>query len=792
MGKSRLLVFVTIAILLLWPATALGEGNPLQDTERIESFSARIGILPEGGVEVTETIVLISHGEQIQGLERLLPRWRGDSASGYEILDVHLDGAPAEYALAETEQGLKVTVGDPRVSWPAGRYECVISYRCSRLIQFLESGEGLAWNVTGYWPVPIQRVSASMEFARAPRPGFSEWSAAIDGGQAGDWTADLVDKNLLRFSSNRHLEPGEAMTVQAFWPSGYALAPPAGSRILLLDSRVVMDEERLLSVQEHITLYNEGQYDDGFSRDFPGLLRDEEGRRISRLEIDQVTLNGQDVPWRLKQLPEGQRLLVSAGNMPRGTSILTIAYTLDRQVVMAGEYEELEWQLPSYPVAVEQAKYALQLPTILFRDKLLVAGFTRLEQEADSAVFHYIDAQGNIVFACDRSLEAEESLICSVAWPQDYLAPVSFVQNLGWLVRDNASAATTVTVLVLLLVWYLLVWSRRGRRPLGRAVQVSTPPEQLSPAALRYLRCRGYDNRAFTAAVLSLAVKGCLMIVEEEGKYALVSTGIRPTNLPGDEGALLDSLFAEKTAVFPEKNLDLFNSARKVHRDHLSGQVRDNLLKLNRGWFYPAALLSLAAAALSGLLLPAPITSSLGLAGFVLWGSLAALVAVRTLALVSSLVDERGVGAVFLVLVLEIIIAALIGYGWGSWLADSFDWLTVVAAVGIILTNAVFSRLLPAPTPEGQECLVHARGFGAWLTSKNFEVLAGGLSRFEKYLPYTVALDISAKWGRRFGVPRRKGTFSPRWYQGSRWHTINAETLAASLSMLPKPAQEKM
>jgi len=114
-GK-RLFLSTLIILVILWPTAALGQqGDSLKDVERIESFSSRIAILPEGGIEVTETIIMVSHGESDGwGLERMLPRWQGrdlEQASEIEILEVLLDGAPAGYELTETEQGRKVSAG---------------------------------------------------------------------------------------------------------------------------------------------------------------------------------------------------------------------------------------------------------------------------------------------------------------------------------------------------------------------------------------------------------------------------------------------------------------------------------------------------------------------------------------------------------------------------------------------------------------------------------------------------------------------------------------------------------
>lgn len=782
MAKRLLLL---VLILSLWPATALGQGEELRDTERIESFTSRVSLLPQGDIEVMETIVLVNHGERVSwGIERLLPRWvetgQGrEQALAYEILEVLVDGAPAPYGLVDTAKGLAVTVGDPALTLPPGRYVFTLSYRCGPIIEFHAFSQSLTWNATGTWPLPIERATVRVEFARAPRPGFEEWGAVVGVAPGESWSSVLEEENWLRFEATRPLAAGEAMVIRASWPQGYAQAPPF-TPLLDLDCRARLGSDRILSVREQVRLRNDGSLGPGFARDFPDLYHRGGRRRISALEITRVQVDGEDFPWLLTAIPGGQRLQVGGPDnpLPPGEFLLTIDYTLDRQVEAMGELEELDWQLPGFPwsQAIGQARFTLELPAELVEVQPLRTAFTRKGGAAGSDVFHYEDGYGRLVFASAGPLDPGESMQISAAWPAGLLPPVPLTDQALWLFRDNAAGAATLLVFGLFLVGVAFAAFRQQRTP---RVAASAPPAKCSPALLRYLRLGTYDNRAFTVAVLSLAVKGNLMIVEEGGNYALVNSGIR-SYLPPDEEVLAQVLFAKKMAVFPAKDRSLLREARRAHGRSVSGQARD-LLRRKRGIAFALAVLGVLAAMGSGWLLPASLGVRIGLVGFELWAAVLAGVALRTGTLFPALVDEWGGKAVALVLVLELAIAGAITYLWGDWLAVSYDWPAILAILGIIALSVALFRVLPAPTSRGRELLAQARGFREWLLEKE---RPGGPSQFEKYLPYAVALDAATRWGRRFGMPKRKDSFAPRWYQGSRWHTINAETLAASLSLL--------
>lgn len=784
---AKWLITFIMLLLVFVPATTLAQGGELRDSERVELFSARISILPQGGIEVSETIILINHGDKFSwGFERLLPRWHQTSqdeerALDYEILEVLMDGEVLEYGLTDTADGLALAVGNPALPLPSGRYVYTLTYRCSHLLEFYDFSQGLTWNATGIWALPIERVTVDVDFARAPRPGFTHWDAVLGPEPGEGWHSNLDEKDWLRFESTRALAPEESMIISVSWPQGYAqpLVPVGG--LLEFNSQVKLDSHRVLSVHEQLRLRNDGSFSQGFTRDFPGLHQDSEGqRRLSRIKITKVQVDGEDIPWTQVNTPGGHRLQVGNAEtpLPMGELFLTIAYTLDRQVEVGQEFEELEWQVPGFPWEhpIGQAKFTLELPAELTEAQPLRSALQRGGDVTGGNVFHYVDYYGRIVFATAGPLSPGNNLVCTVAWPAGQLSPISLMEERGWLLRDNATGAATLAILILLVGVIMLISFRRVRLP---RVTASSPPDKRSPAILRYLRLGRYDNRTFSAAILSLAVKGSLMIVEEGGNYALVSSGIR-SYLPDDEDTLAKTLFQQRQAVFPAKDGALFRAARREHYRSLSGQGKA-LLRRRRGWFYFVAALTLVGAVLSGWLLPVSLAARLGLVGFALWASVLAAVALKTRLLLPALVDERGRGAVTLIIMVELLIVGAITFLIGDWLASSFGDLTIIALLAIVVLNAILSRLLMAPTPQGRDILAHARGFRKWLLEKD---RPGGAARFEKYLPYAIALDAANRWGRRFGLPKRQGSFSPRWYQGSRWHTINAEALAASLSMM--------
>ena len=70
-------------------------------------------------------------------------------------------------------------------------------------------------------------------------------------------------------------------------------------------------------------------------------------------------------------------------------------------------------------------------------------------------------------------------------------------------------------------IWKILI-AKYGRDPAtGTIIPRFKPPSGLSPAGCRYILKMSLDKNAFTAAIISLAVKGWLEIIESGDDYTL-------------------------------------------------------------------------------------------------------------------------------------------------------------------------------------------------------------------------------------------------------------------------------
>src|SRR5207237_8093931 len=91
--------------------------------------------------------------------------------------------------------------------------------------------------------------------------------------------------------------------------------------------------------------------------------------------------------------------------------------------------------------------------------------------------------------------------------------PPSTKQKLNWCIADNRAVAVGLAGLALVLLYYFAVWSMVGRDPApGTIVPLYEPPDNMSPAAMRYLERMNFDNQAFASLIIDLPAKGYLTI----------------------------------------------------------------------------------------------------------------------------------------------------------------------------------------------------------------------------------------------------------------------------------------
>jgi uncharacterized membrane protein YgcG len=547
---------------------------------------------------------------------------------------------------------------------------------------------------------------------------------------------------------------------------GLAQAARADERILAFHADITVQDDGTLRVRETIRVRAEGRdIRRGIYRDFPTIYpREGGGQVVVGFAFESAARDGEDEPWRIEDRSNGKRIyLGSAARMlPAGEHTYELQYRTDRQMGFFADHDELYWNVTGlgWGFPIDSASATVRLPADIPREAVRMEGYTGPEGSKSRHYRAELQA-GDPHYSTTRPLGTHEGLTIVASWPKGYIVPgvenaipagpsaspgYDFSRDAGGkpdftglspaeqflkrgLPRNDAPVWFALLGFLLLVAYYYFIWDKVGRDPPGRVIIPEyQPPKEQSPASMRYILRMAYDNECFGAAVLNLAVKGYLRIQEDAGllgfgrKLTLVKLPApQGQALAADEQVLLRELFAAgDTLVLEQENHRVVRRARREHDHCLDRLYSSGFFHINGGWHFLGIVISLLLLAILAL----PGNSQV----------------------------------------------------WPQWyLTNPLGWLTALLAIGGMVLNGVFGKLLKAPTPKGRAAMDHIQGFKMYLEVAEGEELKRVSAPppltpqlYEAYLPAALALDVEQKWAERFArvLDIQAPDYQPAWYSG--------------------------
>jgi uncharacterized membrane protein YgcG len=573
----------------------------------------------------------------------------------------------------------------------------------------------------------------------------------------------------------------------AWWALGALLllfgpaAARADERILQYLSDVQVQRDSSLEVTETIDIRAEhDRINHGIYRDFPTRYRGPHGSRFNvGLTFEDALLDGAPVPATIERISGGVR--IKMGDPDRlvdvGEHRYIIRYRATREVGFFPGFDELYWNATGnrwiFPIDVAEARIHLPEPVRLGQRSV----YTGPEGSTASNAEVVDEKPGEIAFRTTQPLDANEGLTVAVGFPKGIVGQPT--RRAYWL-TDYGPIAIGLLGLIGLCVFYYIAWERAGRNPrAGTVVPLFSPPDDLSPAGMRYVTKMGSDNRTFAAALVDMGVRGHIRLVEEDrgwlsGKKMRLERLNGSTPLSDEEEAALDCLCRPGEEIMMEQeNHAKFSSAKNslsgVMKDHYEGKA----FRRNLGW---AAAGALAFAAALWLAAAATVAAT---DGAEIWQIGVVLGSLALSAILWVLFHESAVGKCLLSLIslMALTVAFTLGMPIIGAALNSGWWLPVVLpAIALPLVISAF-WWIAAPTKEGRSLLDHIAGFKQYLSITERERLDRMTAPkdtpeiFERYLPYAIALGVENRWADRFqsvlAAAAAQGQQGFYWYSGS-------------------------
>ena len=568
-----------------------------------------------------------------------------------------------------------------------------------------------------------------------------------------------------------------------------------GERILSFDSRIDIRPDSSMVVTETIRVRAEGQaIKRGIYRDFPQLYRGRWGlNQRTGFTVISVQRNGHSEPFHLEARDNGQRVYIGQSNviLPTGEYTYELTYQTDRQLGFFQDHDELYWNVTGNGWAFAMTKVTAEVALPPGAAALSTEAYTGSQgaRGRDYTSWKTPAADG-VVFATTRELSPQEGLTIVVAWPKGFIQATTGRARWLNLLQDNVGVAIALGGLLGALIYYFFAWLAVGKDPApGTIIPLYGPPAGLSPAAVRYLVHMRFDQKAFAANLISLAVKGAITIHQDAAKDYTVTWKNGTAALLPDEQTVRDKLLdARESLPLQQVNHTKISAAITSLKTALALRM-ERIYFVTNFWFWFWGLLF----SVVPLVVSVLTYRNLGGALFmVVWLSGWTVGVTFLLSMVFTLWRSRQwIGAVFTTFFSIPFVGGEL-FGLWAFAQSTSIWVPVLFLIGAAM-NGIFYHLLKAPTAAGRKLLDQIDGFRLYLTVAEMDRLNSQNppqktpQLFEMFLPYALALNVEQQWAEQFtevlaqaGAGRPDG-YAPTWYSGTAWNSLGPTGFVNSL-----------
>ncbi len=548
----------------------------------------------------------------------------------------------------------------------------------------------------------------------------------------------------------------------------------------------------------------------------------------SAFEVVSARVDGQPVPTRLTwsgtvaeiRIGDPKRLL------PQQPQTFELVYRIAGQVGFFPDHDELYWNVTGndWEFAIDRARFRLEL-----HGAAAPRSFSRVVWYTGSTGEQGQDARllSTDMVETTRPLHPGEGLTVVYGWPKGVLNPDAvFLPETPGRWRVSPYRYALLSLCFLLVVYFLLVWWRYGRDPSATTViPLFHPPAGTEAGFLRYVEQRRFDDRAMTAVLLALAVKGRVQIEERRLTLDRVPELAEKSPLAVKALTMLGSLIGGEFvlhAVEKPERADFLTAAEEAALGALFTQDRQEVrisgtgrtvlqqtrkavqqayqrlaaryFRSNRSWWFGGTVVALLASV--AMFLTNMVGSSSG--GPFWLDPLVSVFAAGFILLPLVIPVSSGPGGtaiqrlfrlLFPGLFLAVVLVFIVGGSQDDFLVDPVACSSALIIVALLV---LFDRLLPAYTEQGVAVKQQAAGLRMYLETAERDRLAimhppeATPEHFEALLPYACAFDLQETWTARFSQVFDEMHYTPRWYRSAGRTTFTPSRLTDLTSGLTR------
>lgn len=506
--------------------------------------------------------------------------------------------------------------------------------------------------------------------------------------------------------------------------------PSNAEVIRSFDAEIGMKADASLSVQEIIVYDFEDELRHGIFRTIPVKYRNDKGN--FNLRVSNVSAKdeyGRAYPFKTSQ--SGKNLEIKIGDPDKtitGKHTYVISYTVRRAIGFFPDHEELYWNVTGsdWKVPMERISANVTIP-----DETKTNG---VKTECFSGPYGSREAcssQGKNASSArftQDALTPGDGVTIVVGVPKGTITKPSTLEEWIWITGDNI----IILVPPVTFAVFFYLWRTRGRDPQGKVTIVPQyeSPDKLSPVQIATITDFDVHTADLSTIIVDLAVRGYLRIkqtkepgifgIGEKIDYVFEKLKEPDASLRPFEKTMMETIFIDSKIQI----LSTLKSQFATFTEQMRKETYESLV--SEGYFPKN---------------PKTIRTAYGTIGVIV--------------IVSG----------YLLLGILGIIGAICG---------------VLSGIIII----VFSFIMPSRTIKGVLAKEHILGFKEYLSVAERDRIRfhnapeKNPERFEKLLPFAMALGVEKEWARQFeGIYQNE----PSWYASPTGQPFRPDMLASSI-----------
>lgn len=322
---------------------------------------------------------------------------------------------------------------------------------------------------------------------------------------------------------------------------------PYGESISSFTSDLTVKPDGNLRVVETVK-YDFGQYEKhGFFRVIPLGFKAKGQIDHTRITVESVTdERGNSYPY---QVTSKDPLIVRMGSedtFVNGKHTYVLTYLVRSSIGFFDSYDELYWNLTGkrWQVPMGSVSASIHLPAHVPRNSLQISQYCGLEGEKEQCGAMQIKDDGTVEFETlpGYTLLPEHQITIAVGFPKGVLQPPGLTAKIAFFLKTYWFIPIPFLLTALWFQKRIRYWVKRRSFYKTHPIIAEYDPRSYTPLEAAFLVNGTAGLNDVTATIISLAVRGCLKITDDDDEFSF--TKIQPSRSKNAiyENNLLDEL----------------------------------------------------------------------------------------------------------------------------------------------------------------------------------------------------------------------------------------------------------